>query len=105
MIVEDTEFNLIAVKNMLKLITNAEIVEAHNGKIAVDLFKQYNSKSCNCPNRAFKLILMDLQMPILDGYEASKVIIGLNTAPLNIVSLTSYTSKAVKNKAIRIGMK
>jgi len=36
------------------------IVEAQNGKIAVDKFKEGVNKSCKCKDRAFKLVLMDI---------------------------------------------
>jgi len=44
--------------------TNIEVVEAENGKIAVDLAKQYKPH----------LILLDLKMPVMDGFEAIELI-------------------------------
>jgi CheY-like chemotaxis protein len=46
-----------------------------NGKEAVRLFKQNLEKDC-CANK-YKLVFMDLNMPIMDGYEATTNIINL----------------------------
>ena len=42
--------------------------EAANGKIAIDMFTQAMQKPCQCANRAYKLVFMDIQMPVKDGY-------------------------------------
>lgn len=39
---------------------------------------------------------MDIQMPILDGYEATELILKTKDPNVTIVALTSYTSKEVK---------
>jgi PAS domain S-box-containing protein len=63
LLVEDVEENRKVVKGLLRK-TNLEIVEAENGKLAIERLK----------NETFDLILMDIQMPILDGREASILI-------------------------------
>ena len=58
-------------------IIQIEIDEAMNGEEAVQLFEKNITKECQNPlcMRAYKLILMDIGMPIKDGYEASREII------------------------------
>ena len=51
---------------------NLEPDEAHNGKIALEMFQKEFEKPCKCDNRGYKLILMDINMPIMDGIEASE---------------------------------
>jgi CheY-like chemotaxis protein len=76
---------------------NLVIVEAQNGKIAVDKFKEAVSQPCGCPNRGFKLVLMDIQMPVMDGFDATKEIIKLKYEPCSILALTCYTAIEKKN--------
>ena len=83
--------------------------EAQNGQIAIDMIKDLLKKPCKCPNRAFKMIIMDIQMPVKDGYQATKEILqlmknaGLQDDPksevdnnCNIIALTSYTADEAK---------
>ena len=51
-----------------------DIEEAPNGKIGYEMFKEGFDKPCGCENRAYKLVFMDLQMPIMDGIESATLI-------------------------------
>ena len=65
LLVEDHKMNqLVAKKTLLKKWKNVNLKIADNGQIAVDLLKEHT----------FDLILMDIQMPIMDGYEATTYI-------------------------------
>jgi CheY-like chemotaxis protein len=79
-------------------------VEARNGEIAVSEFKKSLASECGCPNRGFKLVLMDIQMPVMCGIEAAEQILKMGYQT-NIVALTSYTGKEVKKKCMDVGMK
>jgi CheY-like chemotaxis protein len=71
-VVDDIEFNIIPIRIMIKNNFSLDIVDAANGDIALNLFKEGFNKKCGCINRAFKLIIMDLQMPVMDGIESAK---------------------------------
>jgi CheY-like chemotaxis protein len=60
---------------MLKEMLEVKVDKAMNGKEAVILFKKNIYKEC-CNNR-YKLVFMDLNMPVMDGYEATTDIIDL----------------------------
>jgi two-component system, NarL family, sensor histidine kinase EvgS len=63
LIVDDVEYN----RNLLRSYLdrwNFTLLEAANGKVAIELAKRYQPE----------VILMDLKMPVMDGYEASKLL-------------------------------
>lgn len=65
LVADDHFLNRLSTKKILQNIyPNAEILEAENGKLAVQL----------CKKHVFDLILMDIQMPVMDGIEATKII-------------------------------
>lgn len=70
----------------------AVVTPAVNGREAVDIF----SKS---PVSAFYVILMDIQMPVLDGYEAAKRIRAMNRPDSGTVPILALTANAFKNEA------
>ncbi len=82
LLVEDNEMNrFIAIQSLDYL--GFETTEAENGKIAIDLVKQ----------NTYDIILMDIQMPVMDGVEATiyiREILGLKTP---IVALTANAFK------------
>ena len=67
----------MALRLMLEECFNISPVEAVNGQMAIDMFKEGLDKECKCSNRAYKLILMDINMPIKNGFEASAEILAL----------------------------
>lgn len=67
---------------------------AENGIEAVELCKKNN----------YDIILMDCQMPIMDGFEATKVIRTFVPASLPIIAMTAYTSEENRIKCLKAGM-
>ena len=66
LLVEDNELNMEIAKRLLSE-TNVEVFAVTNGKEAVDAFN-------NHPSYYFDCILIDLQMPVMGGYEATGII-------------------------------
>lgn len=66
---------------------------ANNGQDAVEKFK----------TGEYDLIFMDLQMPVMDGYEATQEIRKIDESVL-IFAMTAYTTKDVKEKCFEVGM-
>ena len=69
LIVDDNIFNLIPLEEMLLRNLGESVDKAMNGKEAVDMYITNLNKTC-CSVR-YELILMDLNMPIMDGYEST----------------------------------
>ncbi len=96
LIAEDDRLNYIVLKNTLEH-TKSKIVWKHNGQEAVDYIIEAKAN-----NIKIDLILMDIQMPILNGYEASKIIRKLNEN-IPIIALTAYALTGEKEKTIVAG--
>jgi signal transduction histidine kinase/HPt (histidine-containing phosphotransfer) domain-containing protein len=82
LIVDDEEFNLYLIRNILDS-WGVRYTEANNGKEAVKL----------AANFEYDLILMDIRMPVMDGYEASQHILQHRTST-RIIALTATTKSA-----------
>ena len=81
---------------------------APNGKVAIEMYLDAFMRPCGCEYRAFKLILMDLGMPVMGGEEASKHIMKLMDKQKDltyIVAVTSFTNQKIISNCLNIGMK
>jgi len=98
LIVEDVKTNMLLLQNYLKQwVESCVIVEATNGKMAIQ-------KYIEClPD----LVIMDIQMPEMDGLEATKAIRKLERSTdrkVPIIALTAGTLKEEKQKCFEAGM-
>ena len=85
LLVEDIEINREIVKTMLDEY-GLDIVEAENGQIALELFEKE-------PQR-FDIIFMDIQMPVMDGYVATKQIRSLPDPKAKEIPIIAMTANA-----------
>ncbi len=77
--------------------TGAEVVPARNGKEAVELVH-----AAAAQGRPFDAVIMDMEMPVLDGYEAVRQLrAGGFTAP--IVAVTAYAMSQDREECLRLG--
>ena len=98
LLAEDNEFNkMVAVDTLEEMIPGAVIDVAVNGKAAVEL----------AIRNTYDIILMDIQMPEMDGYEATKLIRSYNDEKINsipIIAMTASVIKAEVDKCFECGM-
>jgi signal transduction histidine kinase/ActR/RegA family two-component response regulator len=92
LLVEDTAFNVLYATQLLKS-WNASVDVAENGLLAVDKVKQ----------NEYDIVLMDLQMPVMDGYTATKKIREFNKE-VPVVALTASATSNVKERSYEHGM-
>lgn len=86
LLVEDNEINCEIVEFMLEQ-AGAEVVTAGDGKAAVDAFEASVPGTFDC-------ILMDLMMPVMSGYEAARVIRGLDRPDAKAVPIIALSANA-----------
>ena len=87
LLAEDNEFNkMVAVDTLEEMIPGAVIDVAVNGKAAVEL----------AIRNTYDIILMDIQMPEIDGYEATKLIRSYNDEKINSIPIIAMTASVIK---------
>ncbi len=99
LLVEDNELNAEIAKTVLEDV-GALITRAENGQQALELFKEK-------PAGTFDVILMDLMMPVMDGYTATRKIRELERSDAKTVPIIAMTANAFKEdaeKCIAVGM-
>ncbi|TVP49452.1 MAG: hybrid sensor histidine kinase/response regulator [Mongoliibacter sp.] len=98
LVVEDNAVNQMVMKSILKKWKNTSFDLAYNGVEALQKLKE----------EKFDLILMDLQMPEMDGYEATEAIrsgsAGNHHTHIPIIAVTADATDKAKNKAAAVGM-
>lgn len=93
LITEDEEVNFFYLKTLLKK-TEARVIRAKNGKEAVDIIADHKGE--------IDLILMDINMPIMDGYEAMRIIKSRHPE-IPIIAQTAYTLNNDRHKCLKAG--
>ncbi|MCF0222469.1 MAG: response regulator [Fibrobacter sp.] len=99
LLVEDNEMNRMIVLHLLRE-THVEIDVAENGKIACQKVEE------NVPGY-YDVVLMDIQMPVMDGYTATRNIRDMENplrANIPIVAMTADAFEAEREKALSVGM-
>jgi CheY-like chemotaxis protein len=91
LLVEDYKLNQMVVEEFLN-IWNISVDIADNGKIAVEM----------ADKKEYTIILMDLQMPIIDGYEATRLIRSLPNNKYKTVPIIALTASAIQETITRV---
>ena len=93
LVVEDNVQNRMLVKDVLEFY-GYEIIEAENGQEGIDMAKKYKPD----------LILMDIQMPVMDGFTAVKIIRSdPDTKNIKMIAVTSFAMSGDKERIKEAG--
>jgi signal transduction histidine kinase/ActR/RegA family two-component response regulator len=93
LLVEDNELNMEITEFVLQN-EGADVTKAWNGQEAVELFSKSESGE-------FDAILMDIMMPVMNGYEATKIIRSLDREDAKIIPIIAMTANAFTEDRIR----
>ncbi|MEB2780525.1 7TM diverse intracellular signaling domain-containing protein [Algoriphagus sp. C2-6-M1] len=98
LVVEDNTVNQLVIKSILKKWKGVSFDFANHGLEALEALK----------TKAYDVVLMDLQMPEMDGYEATELIrsgnSGMNSKDIPIIAVTADTTEKTKARVFAIGM-
>jgi len=98
LVVEDNAINQMVIKMITKKWLNTTVIYANNGQEGLDALQQQH----------FDIILMDLQMPVMDGYEATIAIrngeAGEAYKNIPIIAVTADVMETTKIRVKEIGM-
>lgn len=96
LLVEDDEVSRTIIEQFA-IRRGWKVTIAENGKVALEIFKQ----------RTFDIVLMDVQMPIMNGYTATgnmRVIEHVSGIQTPIIAMTAFSLKGDKEKCLEAGM-
>jgi len=93
LITEDEEVNFYYLKTLLQR-ADAKVLRAKNGKEAVEIITKHKG--------GVDLILMDLNMPVMDGYEAMRIIKARHPS-IPIIAQTAYTMNNDRHRCLQAG--
>ncbi|QRR01997.1 response regulator [Dyadobacter sandarakinus] len=94
LVVDDNPINMLLARTILnRILPNAEVLEAANGEEALAVYRNAD------------IILMDVQMPVLNGYEATEKIRSMEKDfHVPIIALTAGNVKGEKERCLASGM-
>jgi two-component system sensor histidine kinase/response regulator len=94
LLVEDNPINQKVASGILEL-AGARVTVAENGQVAVDLLRD---------GALYDLVLMDVQMPVMDGYTATRTIRGELALTLPVIAMTAGVMESEREQCIAAGM-
>jgi len=108
LLVEDNPMNI---KLILSLFSeyNLKLQVAENGSVALGKIKENNGSTSNLAGRqvintCFDIILMDMEMPVLNGYETTTIIRNELKNNIPIIAMTAHAMEGERERCLSLGM-
>lgn len=103
LIADDNKINLIVLKKLLQKLQTGQIITCENGFEAFQIYKSYRLTGKN-----INVILMDLQMPVMDGIQSTIKIREFekehSLSPVTIIALTAFVTDQDRYDCFNAGM-
>jgi CheY-like chemotaxis protein len=102
LVAEDNYVNVLVIEGMLE-DTKAEITTTENGKEVVEAIRERMVNEDDVP---FDVILMDIQMPVIDGENATRIIRAMDgpVSSVPIIALTAHAMVGDRERYLQCGM-
>jgi CheY-like chemotaxis protein len=94
LLVEDNELNQQLAQELLSSVAGAEVTMAGNGLIAMETLR----------NASFDLVLMDVQMPVMSGHDATRCIRAEISDSIPIIAMTANAMRSDREHCLAAGM-
>lgn len=101
LLVEDNQLN---VKLILSLFSEYQlkVQVAENGSVCIEKLKENNGSTSL--TTCFDIILMDMEMPVMNGYEAATIIRNVIKNNIPIIAMTAHAMAGEKERCLSLGM-
>lgn len=97
LLVEDNDLNQMVAEGVLENL-GCVVDVAENGQVAMDLLRQHGADH-------YAIVLMDIQMPVMDGLSATRAIRSeLNMPDIPIVAMTAHALEEERERCVEAGM-
>lgn len=93
LLVEDNQLNIILIRSLFSEY-NLKLQVAENGSIALEKFKE----------NKFDIVLMDMEMPVMNGYETATFIRNEMKSSIPIIAMTAHAMSGEKERCLSLGM-
>lgn len=102
LVAEDNYVNVLVIEGMLE-DTNAQITTTENGKEVVEAIRAGMADDSDVP---FDVVLMDIQMPVIDGENATRIIRAMDgpVSSIPIIALTAHAMVGDRERYLQCGM-
>ena len=103
LLVEDNQLNIMLVSSLFAE-NNLKLQTAANGKVCIEMLKPKNGLTKSKLAKNFDIILMDMQMPVMNGYDAVNIIRNELKNTIPIIAMTAHAMAGEREKCLDLGM-
>ena len=109
LLVEDNKLNVMLISSLFSE-NNMKLQTAENGSVCIEKLKENGNSIIPSTNSeqqlmsSFDIILMDMEMPVMNGYEATGIIRNEMKNDIPIIAMTAHAMSGEKERCLSLGM-